>query len=304
MSRIKNKVVLSAIADQNIGSLFQDVIDGDAGSTNLDIAFDKFSKISSHCERFLTVLDFFSKTKFISKFTNEYGAIRVFVENLRKMKAEIFSLPDISVYKNLFTEQIDQARVPKEELTSFIEKYRKIKDSDVVNIAIVTCNNLGHHRNFIGDEAKLQDKFLTHSAGNLLVLVSKLDINFKFLYNHEQTDSEAKKIILTTLHKLWTISYDIYQAVSQPDIDVDQFVSIVRNSIGDLRTKIPRCDDAFDKIIESIGTLKGNFGTYYKDYIASNNPTVIMENFILDVYETNESQSQAHTSIPNYHQTL
>ena len=304
--KIKSKVVLSAITDSSISSLFQEVVDGDSGTINLDIAWDKFTKMSTHCDRFLTTLDFFSKTKFISKFTNEYGAIRLFVENLKKSKSEVFALPDISIYKNMFTEKIDDSRVPKDELKTFIDKYKLLKNCEIVNVAIMTCNNLMHHRNYIGDEKNLQDKFLTHTAGNLLVLVKNLDINFKFLYNHEQTDREAKTIILATLNKLYTTSYDVYQAVSLPDIDVDQFVSIVRNSIGDLRTKIPRCDDAFDKIIDSIGTLKSNFGTYYKDYIASDNPTVIMENFILDVSkQTKASPKLTHqfrTIIKHYKQ--
>lgn len=303
-AKIRNKTVLSAINDQNISSLFQEVVDGDSKSINLDIAWDKYSKMSTSCGRFLNVLDFFSKTKFISKFTNEYGALRLFVENLKTAKEQIFALPDISVHRNLLTEKIDSSRISKDELKLFVDKYRLLKNSEVVNIAIMTCNNLMHHRNYIGDEKNLQDKFLTHTAGNLLVLVKKLDINFKYLYNHEQTDAEAKRIILTTLHKLYTISYEVYNAVSLPDIDVNQFVTIVRDSIGDLRTRIPRCDDAFDRIIESIGTLKSNFGSYYKDYIASDNPTVIMENFILDVSKQTKTSArltqQFRTIIKHY----
>jgi len=55
------------------------------------------------------------------------------------------------------------------------------------------------------------------------------------------------------------------------------------SSIDDVKKQIPRCDQAFNKISESVGLLKGNFNSYYKDYISSNNPTIIMENFVLDV---------------------
>lgn len=303
-SRIKSKVVMNAITDGSVSSLFQEIVDGDTGTINLDIAWDKFTKIRTHCERFLKVLDFFSKTGFINKFTNEYGAIRIFVENLTKMNEDVFSLPDISIYRNLLTEKIDNTRVPKEELKIFIDKYKMLKNCKIVNIAIGTCNNLMYHRNYIADEKNLQDKFLTHTAGNVLVLVKDLNINFKFIYNHDQINNIDKQIILTTLNKLYTISYEVYQAVSLPDIDVDQFVTIVKSSIGELRSRIPRCDQAFDKIIDSVGTLKSNFGSYYKDYIASDNPTVIMENFILDVSKETKANGilthQFRTIIKHY----
>ena len=304
--RIKHKVVSSAITDENISSLFQEVVEGDNSTLNLDIAWQKYTKISDNCERFLMVLDYFSKTKSIKQFTNEYAALRIFVEGLQKSKKESFDIPDISIYRDRLVEKIDQSRIPKDELNAFIGKYKLLKDCQIVNIAIMSCSNLMHHRNYLEDEKNLQDKFLTHSAGNLMVLVKNLDINFKFLYNHELTDKEGKLTILTVLHKLYTISYAIYQAVSMPDIDVEQFVSIVRNSIGDLRKIIPRCDEAFDKIIDSIGTLKTNFGSYYKDYIASNNPTIIMENFILDVSKGTKTNAklthQFRTIIKHYKQ--
>ena len=66
-------------------------------------------------------------------------------------------------------------------------------------------------------------------------------------------------------------------------------MQVIISSLDDVKKHIPRCDEAFDKIRESVGLLKGNFGGYYKDYVASNNPTIIMENFVLDVSKKTES---------------
>jgi hypothetical protein len=61
------------------------------------------------------------------------------------------------------------------------------------------------------------------------------------------------------------------------------------SSIDEVKKHIPRCDQAFQKIIESVDLLKGNFNGYYKDYTASGNPTIIMENFVLDVSKNTKS---------------
>jgi hypothetical protein len=45
---------------------------------------------------------------------------------------------------------------------------------------------------------------------------------------------------------------------------------------------IPRAGKAFKKIEESVELLQNNFGGYYKDFISTKNPSIIIENFILD----------------------
>jgi hypothetical protein len=88
---------------------------------------------------------------------------------------------------------------------------------------------------------------------------------------------------------MYTIGHDVYEAVSAPDVDVSEFVGVIMSSIGEVKKHIPRCDQAFQKIIESVDLLKGNFNGYYKDYTASGNPTIIMENFVLDVSKNTKS---------------
>jgi len=56
-----------------------------------------------------------------------------------------------------------------------------------------------------------------------------------------------------------------------------------------VRKQIPRCDDAFNKIESSIGLLKGNFDRYYKDFVQSGNPGVIIEQFVGDVAKSAEA---------------
>src|SRR5690606_16079398 len=98
-----------------------------------------------------------------------------------------------------------------------------------------------------------------------------------------------RQYLMVVLHKLYAIGHDVYEAVSAPDVNVNDFVEVIMGSIGDVQKHIPRCDAAFKKIIESVDLLKGNFGDYYKDFTASGNPTIIMENFVVDVSKNTKS---------------
>jgi len=114
-------------------------------------------------------------------------------------------------------------------------------------------------------------------------------VNFKQMYVDDRLDPGDREFILVVLHKMYVISHDVYEAVSAPDIDVDEFVEVIMSSIGEVKKQIPRCDGAFQKIIESVDLLKGNFSGYYKDYVASSNPTIIMENFVIDVSKNTQA---------------
>jgi hypothetical protein len=114
-------------------------------------------------------------------------------------------------------------------------------------------------------------------------------INFKLLYCDPRLDEMDRKYLLMILHKVYVISHEIYDILTSPDIDIDEFVQVIMSSVDDVRKQIPRCDAAFNKIVESVDLLRNNFGDYYKDFVSSNNSAVIMENFIIDVSQRTEA---------------
>ena len=85
-----------------------------------------------------------------------------------------------------------------------------------------------------------------------------------------------------------TTGMDVYRIVSSPDVNVDALSEIIMSSIGDVKKKIRGCGDAFNKILNAMDTLKGNFDGTTKDYVVSSNPTIIMESFVMDVAKTAE----------------
>ena len=86
---------------------------------------------------------------------------------------------------------------------------------------------------------------------------------------------------------LYKTSYEIYEIITSPDIDISKFSDIIIQSIQQAKKMIPRANRAFRKIEESVALLKNNFQNYYKDFISTKNPTIILENFILDCSKEN-----------------
>lgn len=86
---------------------------------------------------------------------------------------------------------------------------------------------------------------------------------------------------------LYNTCFDVYQIITSPDIDISKFSDLIVESIKQAKKMIPRANKAFRKIEESVELLKDNFQNYYKDFVTTKNPTIIIENFILDVSKEN-----------------
>jgi len=295
--KIKSKVVRSTISDPDVMQMFENVLGtGESTDLNITIVHPKYLKIVKHCGRFMTLLEALGDQPLMGKFPVEARHLAGYVADLRNQASKTFSAPDFEklhpadAIGQAAGHTVDYRQVTKEEYEAFAGAYKKIKESNIVNTAIVTCNNLVPHKKSLEHVESLKDRFLIRSAGlSFSPLPGLPAMNFKQLYISDALSVEDKKCLLMVLHKMFTISHDVYDTMSSPDIDVDEFVQVIIESLDGVKKHIPRCDEAFNKIRESVGLLKGNFDGYYKDFVASNNPTIIMENFVLDVSKSTDS---------------
>jgi hypothetical protein len=295
--KIRSKVVQSTINNKDVMEMFHGVLGtGEGTDLNIKIVHPKYLKAQEHVGRYLILLEALRDSALMGRFPAEAGHLANYVATLRAQAAETFSAPDLAaLHPSTEMEQmvglaVDYAAVTKEEYEAFSAVYGRVKDSNVVNTAIVTCNNLVPHKKSLDCATALRDRFLTRTAGLSFAPLPGLPaMNFKQIYISDLITQADKQFLLMVLHKMLAISHDVYETMSSPDIDVNEFVQVIISSLDDVKKHIPRCDEAFDKIRESVGLLKGNFGGYYKDFVASNNPTIIMENFVLDVSKSTNS---------------
>jgi hypothetical protein len=300
--KIKSKVVKDTLKNKDVLEMFHGVLGTSEGGATLSVTHPKYQKIEAHVGRFLKLLDLVCGSDLLALFPEPHARLAEYVASLRAQRDASFAAPDLDRYVTgpettagggkigLATVE-GYSRVPPEVAAAFAAVFAEIKKCTVVNVAIVTCKNLVSFKKYLKSKDSLRDKFLRGAGTTLAPLPDLPQLNFKQIYIDDRLTPDDREFVLVVLHKLYVIGHDVYEAVSAPDIDVNEFVEVIMASIGEVRKHIPRCDAAFDKIGESVDLLRGNFGDYYKDYVASNNPTIIMEHFVSDVAKNTKSSA-------------
>jgi hypothetical protein len=288
--KVRSKVVKATLENKDVLDVFQGVLGTAEGSATLSITYPKYHRIQKHVDRFIKLLTVVARSQMIQHFPGPREHLDQYVAALYQQMATSFTAPDFTPWLPAASLVDDYTKVPAEEVKKFNEVFALVKKCNLVNTIIVTCKNLIVHKKSIEDQSALKDRFLIKGSGMTFAPLPDLtQLNFKQLYIDDKLTSGDREFILIVLHKMFTISHDVYEAVSSPDVDVNEFVDIIMSSISEVKKHIPRCDQAFQKIIDSVDLLKGNFGDYYKDFTASGNPTIIMENFVLDVSKNTKS---------------
>jgi hypothetical protein len=298
-NRIKSKAVRATLANKDVIDMFQGVLGGAEGGVKLSIAHPKYLRMQVHLDRFIRLLVVLHDSRPMQHFPHPREHLASYVAALRNQLAASFNAPDLAPWLEAPPGALETCKydsVPPETAARFGEVFTAAKKCSLVNTAIVTCKNLLPHKQALADMGGLSGRFLTKGAGNVFAPLPDLpQVNFKQVYIDDRLAPNDKEFVLVVLHKLYTITHDVYEAVTSPDVDVGEFVDVIMGSIGEVQRQIPRCGQAFQKIADSVGLLKDNFGGYYKDYAASGNPTIIMENFVLDVSK-NTNASPAITA--------
>ena len=268
--------------------MFQGVLGG-SDNSNLPITHAKYLRLREHVDRFLRLLVVLRDASIMARFPEMREHLTKYVAALQAQLAASFSAPDFTPHLPALAgvaaaagwTAADYAGVPEAAVAEFEKVFAVVKTCSLVNTILVACKNLIVHKRSLQDKANLRDKFLREAGHVFAPLPDLPQLNFKRIYG--ETAGGDREFLLVVLHKMLAVSHDVYEALSAPDVDVDEFVEIIMSSVGEVKKHIPRCDQAFAKIIESVGLLRGNFSSYYKDYAASGNPSVMMENFVLDV---------------------
>lgn len=313
-TRIKHKTVRKMLGSEDVLSLFQDMMGTSEGKKlDYDIVWPKFKKIRYHSARLIKILKWLVEATFVNK---EKSEIEEYVQYMEDMYRETFTTADLDENENQdllvdndmrICHRPDFSKVPGEDLKVFTECYKNIEDTQFLTIAANICEALTPYRAHIGDKYNLDDRIFRICGIHLSPIPNLPQCNFKHF--HTQSSAKSKESVKVYLHKLYTISHDIYEATQIPDIDPQKFAKLVMTSMKDVKKHIPRCDKAFKILENSVGLLESNFQKYYTDMKCSGNTSVIMENFIMDVTSDNESadisvRSQFRTIISKYRKLM
>jgi len=259
----RTKVVKQNIDQDGMSEMFNQLL-GDERSLDINIIKDKYMKLKTNIERLYKLLESFKKTIYMKVLAN-IPNIDIYIKNISGF---------IDDAKSVFPENIEDK--------DLIRFYLMTKEHKVVKDSIHICKNLIIYKKYIENNEDLSDSFIRSSKNREIKIFPNCDFDIKYLYSFSKIDDSIKKYILIFLNMIYNTTYDIYQVITSPDVDISKFSEIIISSISQAKKMVPRAGKAFKKIEESVDLLQANFGNYYKDFISTKNPSIIIENFILD----------------------
>jgi hypothetical protein len=274
--RVKMKSALPKGSGEDI-QMLNSMFDQMTGASHADhsIIKPKYEKIkvslTKFCKVFELLLNFKNFPENFPECKKSFSEIRIFIDKIR-------------LENNLVeTETSDKKEKGEDEKKEINEKFVKLKDSAEVQQIIITSSILGKHKKYLEDKANLSDEFIRREPGLSMEPFPFSSFDLKKIWVSDNFNEMIKKFILNILSHLYKLGYEIYDLVTSPNVDIKQFSQVLIRNIGMLKKQIPRCDKAFDIISDSVIMLEGNFKGYYKTSVEAENPSIIIESFIVDV---------------------
>lgn len=297
---VKVKVIKSD--NKDVSELFAQML-GAGDTININVCYPKYANMRQLLLKLIKCFGMLKDSPLFKKWPEHQSCISEIEDAIEKAQAEyneyfVIDFGSTDTNLNLLDDEQKQ---------NFSNAYKKVKELNTVKTFIATCNNLIIYRKYIQDVSALDYRFITTMPGVTFSPFPFTQLNIKALVTDIITENESAEwrstpvtsnsnqmlyMLLLLLNKIYTLSYNLYQAYSSPDIDVSEFVSVVKDNLAQVKKHIPRCDRAFKKIEESVSLLRENFSDYYKDYISTQSPTTIMENFVLDVAKTTNADGE------------
>jgi len=274
MSKVKVKKIKQLVGDVDINSMFEEMMGIKDCETY--ILAPKFSKMRNICRKIYKILIQFSS--FIE-----------FKDNFPEFKED---LSDIESFANLLKEDIcfGDSDEPEDKYNTMEKKemndiYKKLKENKYIKQLVILCSQLKSYANNFENINELKDAFIAQEPGLSFKIFNFSNLDLKKLWVHKNIKPMTKKYILSILHHLYKECYALYKINTSPNVDIDQFSVLLIDCLSQLKKnpELHRCSNAFKKIEDSLSLLKENFDNYYRESIASENPSMIFESFIIDV---------------------
>lgn len=277
------------IGGSDINGLFEEMMG--MKDAAVEIILPKFitvrNNIRSICRTFHQSHDFL--IKIYPEYADSLGEISKFATTIKESLVIGDSSESEEKYKDVDSENLNKL-------------YRKIKNDTYVKQIIVMCSKLRKYESNFSDSTKRKENFVNQEPGLSFRIFDFSSLDLKAIWNNNKTSSAAKQYILTMLSVIYAKSHEIYKQITSPDVDVDKFTEVLVNAIAELKKqpKLSRCVSAFRRIEQSIQLLKDKFGDYYRETVISENPSMLVTNFIVDV----SNQGTANASLTYEFKTI
>ena len=257
-----------------------------------DIIFPKVIKIYHNLSRYRKVFTILLNLKDLKERFIDYEVwfsdVQTFIEEIDSIeyfnKTFDYDMKKINISSLINPNMESPIKIIQEMDESELNKlYHNLKEHKVIKKIIITSNNFNPYKKNLQDISNLSDAFIKREFSMTFTPFSFTNMNLKEIWNSDNVTTQIKKCLLSIISKAYHIGIELYEIVTSPNIDIKKFSEILIESIGNLKKQIPRCEKAFGIIENSVKMLEDNFKNYYKSSVEAENPSIIIENFIMDV---------------------
>ena len=282
MSRTTKKIKMPIADTGQLSDMFNQMLG--TGNANMTIAYPRYRRIHACVLRQIELFEIVARTMRGSalfksiEYHQPITAIEEFCSRARSKCAEMFRMDFTDYEWNL-------SLIEKEQIAEFTNVYTAMKRDETIHTFVLMCDRLVPYRKNFENPASFNPKFITSMSGTEWCPFPFTSLNVKHIFSLMDITADMVTFFMTVMSRAYEFSRQLFEELRSPDIDVDQFVSIIMESMTKIQ-KIPelhRCGEAFAKIKESVSLLKDRFNNYYRDFVETNDSTIIMQNFILDV---------------------
>lgn len=269
------KIKVSSANDRDISDMFNQMLG--TGSANIGIAYPRYLNIKELSLRVIKIFSLLATSPAMNAYQNDRRIILQYCESSKSHISNLFTL-------NLDKYSLNYDETPKEIADKFTSDYEAIKKSPYIKSLIMIADKLHPYKDNFTKMDKLNHKFIFDISG-VDWSPFPFPFNIKDYFLDINLNKSSIEFMMVILFKTYAFTIEIYNICRTPDIDVDQFIEIITSSITEIqkRPELSRCSKAFNKIKESVMLLKTNFNDYYRDFVETQDNTIIMQNFILDV---------------------
>lgn len=291
--KVKKVKLPTSNTSKDMSDIFSQLIGG--GNVNMYIAYPRYRLLNDITDQIINVVEMLATSPFMKKYGNmdggEYAEIQKglleWIEISRGAVQKIFSA-------NFKDYEWNFSLVEEEQQAEFSKVYAAMKESPIIRSFIIMCDRLVLYKKELSADASGKSerigRFIDLMPGVEWAPLPFSPINFKFIFA-QHGDDITRRFFVVVLNKLYELSYKVWQEITSPDVNLDEFSEVIINSIEEIRKRpeLSRCGRAFKKIEESLNMLKTRFSSYYRDFIHTKNSSIIIENFVLDVAQEHNS---------------
>ena len=291
----QKKVLVDQNSLQDLNEIFNQLL-GETKILNFDIIYPKYVSLYELYEKSYKVLDMLrnhiiikhiaAENEIVKKDMERYNEFMLTLLEFLKTNKNENSMESFKK-KDLTLDDINRNEIYNVDMVEELSnKYKNLKKSEITNVHMEFLTDILNYKKQLEENEDLE--WINNISGHEFDIFPFSDLNFKYILNYDLEKDERKmfsKFMALILKKEMDFCKKLYEIIITPDIDVKTLAQLILDNLDNFKREIPRCDKAFMKIEDALKTLEGNFNNYYKDYVVTNDPSIMIQGFLGDIYQ-------------------